>query len=277
MQSLLSLIARSFIACCLGFVVVQANAQLATPNSDGLTYGHIHLNVADIDAQAAIWTEHFGGELVTRGPLTAVRLPNVVVIFTEREPTMGSRETVMDHFGVKVRSIDNFLAKWRAAGLEVGPIFTGAEGQTNAYIMLPDGVYVELQEDQGLHEEITGYHIHFYSQQADELLAWYTELLDLQVRPRGSIDTTTNVPGMNLSFANSRQERQSTEGAAIDHIGFEIEDLEAFCRRLEARGIEFDVPYREIPAIGLAIAFITDPQGVRIEFTEGLHDYYAAQ
>ncbi|MFN3164162.1 MAG: hypothetical protein ACE37N_11955, partial [Pseudohongiellaceae bacterium] len=82
---------------------ITAQAQLATPNIDGLTYGHIHLNVADIDAHTAIWTEHFGGEVVTRGPLTAVRMPNVVVLFTEREPSMGSRETVMDHFGVKVR------------------------------------------------------------------------------------------------------------------------------------------------------------------------------
>ena len=116
--------------------------------------------------------------------------------------------------------------------------------------------------------------MHFYTQQADELLAWYTELFDLEVRSRGSITTTTNVPGMNLSFANSSQERKPTQGAAIDHIGFEVNDLEAFCQELAARGIEFDVPYREIPAIGLAIAFITDPQGVRIEFTEGLHAYY---
>jgi len=268
---------RPLLALCLGAVVIPANAQLATPNSDGLTYGHIHLNVADIDAQTAIWTQHFGGKVVTRGPLTAVRLPNVVVIFTEREPTMGSRETVMDHFGVKVRDIDAFLDRWRASGLEVGSVFTGAEGQTNAYVMLPDGVYVELQEDQGLQQEITGYHIHFYSPQGDDLLDWYTQLLDLEIRPRGSIDTTTNVPGMNLSFANSRQPRLPTQGAAIDHIGFEIEDLEAFCKELEARGFEFDVPYREVPSIGLAIAFITDPQGVRIEFTEGLHDYYDSE
>ena len=37
-----------------------------------------------------------------------------------------------------------------------------------------------------------------------------------------------------------------------------------------AKGIEFEVPYREIEALGLAIAFFTDPSGVRIELTEGL-------
>lgn len=264
----------SLLLLCLSVLASPISlAQLATPNGDGLTFGHVHLNVASIEEHLPLWQEHFNGEVVERGPLTVIKLPNMIVMFTEREPSMGSRETVMDHFGFKVRDMDRFLEKWRAAGLEVGNVFTGAEGQTNAYIMMPDGVYVEMQEDQGLHEEITGYHVHYYSEDGQALLDWYTEVFDLQVRPRGSIGTTTNVPGMNISFASSSSERAPTQGAAVDHIGFEVENLEAFCERLAAMGIEFDVPYREIESIGLAIAFITDPGGGRIEFTEGLDDY----
>ncbi len=256
-------------------LIAQSTAlgQLATPNADGLTFGHVHLNVSNIEQHTQIWEEHFGGTVVQRGSLTAVTVPNMVALFSEREPTMGSQETVMDHFGFKVRDMDAFLEKWQAAGLEVGRVFTGAEGQTNAYIMLPDGVYVEMQEDQSLHEEVTGYHVHFYTPGHEELLAWYTQVFNLEIRPRGRISTTTNLPGMNLSFANSDSPRAATQGSAVDHIGFEVDNLEAFCDRLAAQGIEFDVPYREIPAIGLAIAFITDPNGVRIEFTEGLDEY----
>lgn len=264
---------KAITAIVFLFLAGVANAQLATPDAHGLTYGHVHLNVSDISAHTSIWQEYFNGEVVQKGPLTAVKLPNIVILFTERAPSMGSRETLMDHFGVKVRDIDAFLERWQATGLEAGRIFTGAEGQSNAYVTLPDGVYVELQEDQALHEEITGYHIHFYSQESEALLQWYADLLGTEIKPRGSIGTTTNVPGMNLSFSNSRQPRQPTQGAAIDHIGFEVANLEAFCKALEARGITFDSPYREIPAIGLGIAFITDPQGVRIEFTEGLIYY----
>lgn len=250
-----------------------AQSQLATPNAHGLTFGHVHLNVSSVDAHLAIWEHYFDGEIVQRGGLRAVKLPNMVILFSETEPTVGSQQTVMDHFGVKVRNIDSFLQRWRAGGFEAGAPFTGAEGQTNAYVMLPDGVYVELQEDQGLHEEITGYHVHFYSEQPEELLNWYTDVFNLEVRPRGSIATTTNVPGMNLSFSNARSPRLATQGTAIDHIGFEVDDLEAFCAELAARGIEFDAGYREIPSIGLAVAFLTDPVGVRIEFTEGLDDF----
>jgi catechol 2,3-dioxygenase-like lactoylglutathione lyase family enzyme len=78
---------------------------------------------------------------------------------------------------------------------------------------------------------------------------------------------------MNLSFASSDEERLATKGRSIDHIGFEVENLEAFCKLLEEKGIAFDVAYRDVPAIGLKIAFITDPTGVYIEFTEGLDAY----
>jgi catechol 2,3-dioxygenase-like lactoylglutathione lyase family enzyme len=56
----------------------------------------------------------------------------------------------------------------------------------------------------------------------------------------------------------------------LDHIGFEVDNLEAFCAELEAKGVKFDRPYTEIPALGLGIAFFTDPWGVYVELTEGL-------
>ncbi len=261
------------LGLALTALAAPAPGQLATPNPAGLTYGHVHLNVSDIELHKRIWVEYFGGVVVEKGPLTAVRLPNMLVALTERAPSMGSRETVMDHFGFKVRNIERFLEKWSATGYEVGRVFTGAEGQTNAYVMLPDDVYVELQEDQSLHVEVMGYHVHFITPGHEGLLEWYTDVFGLEVRPRGSIATTTNAPGMNLSFGAGERERHATEGAAIDHIGFEFEDLEAFCKQLEARGIAFDVPYREIPSIELKIAFITDPAGVRIELTEGYDEY----
>jgi len=254
-------------------VSAAASAQLAVPNAAGLTYGHVHLNVTDIELHKRLWVEHFGGVVVQKGPLTAVRLPNMLVALSEREPTGGSRGTVMDHFGFKVRNMADFLAKWRAAGYEVESEFTGAEGQNNAYIMMPDDVYVELQEEQYLNKEVTGMHIHFRTAQYRELLDWYVDIFGLEIRPRGSIETTTNVPGINLSFGGSAEPRLPTRGSSLDHIGFEIDNLQAFCEELKAKGIEFDVEYREVPAVGLKIAYIIDPAGVRIELTEGYDEY----
>jgi predicted enzyme related to lactoylglutathione lyase len=73
-----------------------------------------------------------------------------------------------------------------------------------------------------------------------------------------------------MNFSPSDAPMAATQGRALDHIGFEVTDLESFTRRLAAQGIELVVPYREVPALGLSIAFIRDPWGTYIELTEGL-------
>ena len=259
------------IVVCL--LVSPASAQLASPNENGITYGHVHLNVADIEVHKKLWVEHFGGVVVQKGPLTAIRLPNFLIALTEREPTGPTQGSVLDHFGFKVRDTEAFLAKWRATGLEAGPVFTGAEGMTNAHVMMPDGVWVELQEDPSLNVDVAGYHIHFFTPEYEELLDWYTNVFSLKRRPRGRIETTTDVPGMNMSFGNAAEPTVATRGRALDHIGFEVDNLEAFCRKLESLGIEFDVAYREVESVALKIAFLTDPSGVYIELTEGYDGY----
>ena len=47
--------------------------------------------------------------------------------------------------------------------------------------------------------------------------------------------------------------------------------LQDVVKKLEAAGVTFDVPYRKIPALGLSLAFLTDPWGTYIELTEGLN------
>ncbi len=62
-----------------------------------------------------------------------------------------------------------------------------------------------------------------------------------------------------------------TKGRGLDHIGFEIKDLEAFCKKAEASGVKFDMPYTKRPDLGISLAFLTDPWGTYIELNEGLN------
>ncbi len=258
----------------LFFLSSPAISQLAIPNEQGLTYGHMHLNVSDIELHKRLWVEMFGGELVQKGPITAIKFPNTIIALYDAAPTGDSIASVINHFGFKVRNLEKFLSKWRSKGFAVESEFIGSEGQNNAYIMMPDNVYVELQEDQALPVELSGYHVHLYAPEHEELLRWYLDVFDLEARPRGqNIPFSTNVPGMNISFASSNEARAASKGRAIDHIGFEVDDLESFCKKLEEKGIVFDVPYTEIPAIGLKVAFITDPAGTYIELSEGSDNF----
>jgi catechol 2,3-dioxygenase-like lactoylglutathione lyase family enzyme len=78
------------------------------------------------------------------------------------------------------------------------------------------------------------------------------------------------VPGMSFSFRKTDAAQAATKGRSFDHIGLEVRDLEAFTRKLAADGVTFESPFREMPGIGLKVAFLIDPAGTRIELTEGL-------
>ena len=75
---------------------------------------------------------------------------------------------------------------------------------------------------------------------------------------------------LTMNFTPDAGTLAGTTGRGLDHIGFEVKGLEAFTKKLEAQGIKLNVPYRQVPALGIAIAFVTDPWGTYIELTEGL-------
>jgi len=252
----------------------KSAAQLAPPNAAGITYGHIHLNVSDMERHKQLWVDHFGGTVVQKGSLTTVRLPGTVIALRDQAPTGGSQGSGVDHFGFSVPDLEAFLEGWRSDGLEVESEFEGTGGTPQAYLSAPDGIRIELQEVPSLAVPAEPYHVHIYTANgAAELRDWYVDFFSMMPRQRGSIVNTADVPGMNVSFSDAPAAVEGTRGRAVDHIGFEVDNLEAFCAALEARGIEFSVTYREIESIELAIAFFTDPSGVVIELTEGLDKY----
>ena len=172
----------------------------------------------------------------------------MLIVFRKQAPTGGSEGTVLDHFGLKVRSVAGTVARWRAAGYQVQREFTGAEGFPNAYLIGPDDMKIELQEDTALATPSIAYHLHYLLADPLTLRDWYAATFSMVARKRGYHDTA-DVPGMNLTFQPSKTPPAlGTKGRTIDHIGFEVRNLEAFCKKLEARGVKFDVPFRPSPS-----------------------------
>ena len=138
-----------------------------------------------------------------------------------------------------------------------------------AFALGPDDVKVELLENKQQTVPITLHHIHFFGQQNAEMRAWYAKVFGAKPREAPNF-LVADLPGVALNFSASPTPVVGTKGRAVDHIGFEVKNLEAFCKRLEEMGIKLDTPYRNVPAVGLALAFITDPWGTSIELNEGL-------
>jgi catechol 2,3-dioxygenase-like lactoylglutathione lyase family enzyme len=256
-------------------ILGSGQSQLAPPNPAGVTMGHVHLNVRDVEVQKRFWTGQFGAAPLKKEGLTGVKIPGMLILLRRQEPVGGSEGTVMDHFGLKVPNLAKSLERVRAAGFQVQREFKGTEGFPNAYIIGPDDVKIELQEDTALTAPAIGYHLHFLTAVGSEvpLMEWYGKTFGAVIKKRGNHEAA-DVPGMNLTFGTSKTPPSlGTEGRSIDHIGFEVKNLEAFCKKLEADGVKLKVAYRKVPRAGIAVAFLTDPSGVFVELTENLDQF----
>jgi len=251
------------------FVMLTAAcaAQLAAPNEAGVAMGHYHLKVRDPQGHRQLWVDVLGatpGQLATR---EMVKLPGTVILIEPGEPSGGSHGSVVDEIGLKVRDVKATLAKAKAAGVAI--IVERPEAR-NAVLNFPDDVRVEVTEDASLTAAAVHHHIHFRHPAVNEMKAWYVKMFSAQPGKRGRFEAA-DLPGVNLTFAEPETPAiVGTKGRSLDHIGFEVKNLEAFCKKLADVGVQFDAPYRKLASLGIAIAFLTDPWGTYIELTEGL-------
>lgn len=258
-------------------------AQLPLLKDHAFVYAHHHLNVASIADAKKFWVDTLGGTPATAGRLEMVKFPNVIIVFTQKAPTGGSKGTTVNHVGFWVPNLRATLDKVKAAGYPIvtreelpasqsvtdGIAYIPATKNHVAFVMTPDQQKIEFVENTALTTPIANHHVHFATERIDQMQAWYVATFGATAGMRGAF-RAADVPGVNLTFGGTSEPVTGTRGRAIDHIGFEVKNLEAFCKQLEAKGVKFDRPYTYIPQIGFAIAFLTDPFGTYIELTEGM-------
>ena len=265
-------------------VPVPVHAQLVAAKDGPVAYGHHHLNVSDLAAHRKFWVEGLGGTPVVIGTSKAERIKfrNVLVFFTEQKPTGSTRGTVVNHVGFEVPNLRAAIDKLKAAGFPMATageapstmpvkddIATNATGGSWRSSLGPDETKVELIENTAV-PGIVMHHIHWAAPDVAAMKAWYVQMFGAKPGMRGTFEAG-DLPGVNLTFGGAAGATVvPTKGRALDHIGFEVRNLEQMVKDLEAKGVKFDRPYTKVPALGIAIAFLTDPWGTYIELTEGL-------
>jgi catechol 2,3-dioxygenase-like lactoylglutathione lyase family enzyme len=137
------------------------------------------------------------------------------------------------------------------------------------YVISTDGAKIEMIEDQTISTPIKFHHVHFYVPDPLAAQAWYAKEFGAIPGKRAQFDAA-DIPGANLTFSKADGPTVSTKGRAVDHIGFEVADLNAFAKKLEADGIKFDRAPGKATNGTTNIAFIYDPWGTYIELTQGL-------
>jgi catechol 2,3-dioxygenase-like lactoylglutathione lyase family enzyme len=276
-------------------------AQLAPPNAMGVSMGHLHYVVRNVEANRKFWID-FGATPVKFGSREILRLPEVFIFLDRGDASDGWEGSVVNHVAFRLRDVPKALARFQSLGVTVLPRNpTSPLGN----ILTPDGERIELFHDgtenvpfhlddgrrdavaerlaRPMITDVTTHHFHLYvaKGQAKDAKAWYVKTFGaVPGTRRGTLPTdgtpqtvylAADLPGMNINFFEAEEATAPTKGRKLDHIGFEVRNLEAFCRQLEAAGVKFDRPYRKAPGEPVATALITDPWGTSIELTEGLN------
>jgi hypothetical protein len=224
-----------------------------------------------------------------------VKFSGVLVFLTPATSAGGTEEAVVDHVGFGVPDVRRVVEKMKAAGMKVRePNAKGSplNGLPVGDVWSPDGVMVELTTVQKLTTpcaivacipylgkwptaEIASNHISFAvtpsSRQA--MRDWYVNRFGAIPGELGD-NLVADLPGTRfMRYVLTKTPNAPilpTKGRALDYIGFEVKNLQAFCKKLEASGLKLDVPYSKARHKSFASAMITDPWGTSIELTEGL-------
>jgi catechol 2,3-dioxygenase-like lactoylglutathione lyase family enzyme len=267
-----------------------SHAQILVAKEGPVVYGHHHLNTTDMAAQKKFFVDTLGGRVRHIGTgaraQDIIEFPNVQLWFRPMQaPTGGTIGTTVNHIGFSVPNLKPLVAKIKANGykmittdsvapsVKVTDDIAAASPTTNiAFVLGPEQTKVEFVEVKDQQLPIQLHHIHFFGEKNTEMQAWYAKTFGARLlTPNpGSAFVQDQLPGVFLNFTPSPTPTVGTTGRALDHIGFEVKNLEAFTKQLEAQGIKLDRPYTKVPELGIAIAFIKDPWGTNIEMTEGL-------
>jgi catechol 2,3-dioxygenase-like lactoylglutathione lyase family enzyme len=258
-----------------GFVMAltTGRAQLLQPNAEGLSMGLVVLNVTDVAAHQKFWSDEFNAKLVKVGQLDGATIPGFVILFRHQAPTGPSEGTTINHMGLKLRKLSDFTARFDAGGYKYDPPRVGRENTLQTYVTGPDRFRMELVEDPRLPVPAIGHHLHYWMEDPEAVKKWYVQTLHLEATYRGPYPAG-DVPGMNYTFAPLGSQKGAgvpTKGRLLDQVGLEVRDLKAYCAKLQAAGMKFDVPYGMDAELGMYSATLTDPWGATIRLTEGLN------
>ena len=212
---------RTFIsisALCLvsSLAAGTAGAQPYTPNEAGVTMGHWHLNSRDVAANKKIFLG-MGGVDTSNDRIQSVTFPGVVVNLNApgatAPPTGGSVGSVVNHVGFIVKSVQESVAKWKAAGVAVLPGNNNRVDQ--AYVETPDGLRIEILENKNQSEPIRNEHVHFFVPEADipQIQAWYAKTFGAKPSSRNNARWSTTFPGVQLRFNKAETAAPPHQGA----------------------------------------------------------------
>lgn len=253
--------------------VIPASAQIAPPNAQGVSYGHVHMFVNDPEPLKKLFVGQMGGFVTHQGVLEIIRFPGAMIIVTKSRtpPTEGADGSSAPYFTFKVKNYADMKAKLTANGATV---ISDDAKHKSAMLGFPEKINVQIMEDAKISAPAAFASVRLQTTDPEGLRAWYARVFPGGVSgKKGKLLTQTWGPGT-LEFEKVSAAKAATKGRTFDHIGFELKDLESFYKGIENdKTVVIDQKFTIMaPLDNFKMSYIVDPSGTRIELTQGFID-----
>src|SRR5262249_43366693 len=136
----------------------------------------------------------------------------------------------------RVKNIDEWMPKWKAAGLQVDAGTGPKNNPGSVFLIAPDGVRVEIIPDASIATFIAMHHVHLFVPDPATAQSWYVKNFGAVPGTRNK-NLTATLPGAELTFSMAEVAQAPTKGRSLDHIGFEVANIEVFVKKLATAGI----------------------------------------
>ncbi len=119
------------------------------------------------------------------------------------------------------------------------------------------------------------HHVHLICRDLEKMISFFEEALGVKLVERRKFGTadgaTLDLQGININLRVAREGEEIRENLTpssygYDHIGLQVEDVQAAYEDLSNRGYSFFMPPTE--AAGLIIAFFKGPENITIELVQ---------
>ena len=258
-------IVLALVAAVATLVAIPAIARAAD-------YHHVHIT-ASAPSEGVRWYEqHMDCEPVADRS-DAADCAGVELVFMV-QPAIGSTQgTGVNHIGFSYPDLTAKMAELEAVGVRGSGVRLQRfpDGSTLrdvpglfklGFVFDPWGTRIEMVEDP---ERLGFHHIHLSATDPAATLAWYQDVFGGETASlKGRLDGLL-FDDVWVLVSEAESIPATTQGRAIDHIGFSVPDLDAAAAEMRRKGIVFQTE-PEVPEGGRTSAkraFIVGPDNVR--------------
>ena len=279
-----------FVIAALIFQIVgckqQSEKSGETEKLRKASFHHIHLNVIDRDSTIAYYQKYFSATRVKyRDQVDALFTEKSFLLMnlvdTAPSTHLGSSLWHIGWSGVDGQSEFDWRVK---EGIAVHTPITPFRDDFWMYFFGPNKEVVEVYTGNKNHRFE---HIHLLSSNVDKTMNWFESHLGLIPENEEAKQWANNrlkwkwnlllVGNININVFGKpvqeeswwpKEEFKSTDGSAIDHIGFSFENIEPIIEKMRSAGVVIVRDIKIDPVHGLKSFYVRGPDSLLVEIVE---------